>query len=93
MVLALLLCGLLGFLGVHRFYAGKIATGILQLLIMLGVVAWVLVDFPYRNGGLRIGLALVQLLALFTANLWPVLDFYLLLAGKFKDGEGKRIVE
>jgi TM2 domain-containing membrane protein YozV len=40
----LLLCLLLGGLGIHRFYVGKIGTGILMLLTLGGLGIWVLVD-------------------------------------------------
>ncbi len=40
-----LLCFFLGVLGVHRFYVGKIGTGILQLLTLGGLGIWALVDF------------------------------------------------
>jgi TM2 domain-containing membrane protein YozV len=42
---ALLLCFFLGFLGVHRFYVGKIGTGILELLTLGGLGIWVFIDF------------------------------------------------
>ncbi|MCZ8235566.1 MAG: TM2 domain-containing protein [Inhella sp.] len=42
---ALLLCLFVGFLGVHRFYVGKIFTGILQLLTLGGLGIWTLIDF------------------------------------------------
>lgn len=42
---ALLLCFFLGFLGIHRFYVGKIGTGILQLVTFGGFGIWALVDF------------------------------------------------
>jgi TM2 domain-containing membrane protein YozV len=41
---ALLLCLFLGGLGVHRFYTGKIGTGILMILTFGGLGIWVLVD-------------------------------------------------
>lgn len=42
---AFLLCFFLGFLGIHRFYVGKIGTGILQILTLGGLGIWVLIDF------------------------------------------------
>jgi len=41
---ALLLCFLFGVFGVHRFYVGKIGTGILMLITLGGLGIWALVD-------------------------------------------------
>jgi TM2 domain-containing membrane protein YozV len=60
-VAALLLCFFLGSLGVHRFYAGKVGTGILMLISF---------------GGLGI---------------WTIIDFIIIVVGKFTDNQGKLI--
>ena len=39
-----LLCFFLGVLGVHRFYVGKIGTGVLQLITLGGLGIWALID-------------------------------------------------
>jgi TM2 domain-containing membrane protein YozV len=41
---ALLLCLFLGGLGVHRFYVGKIGTGIAMIFTLGGLGIWVLID-------------------------------------------------
>lgn len=56
-----LLCFFLGGIGVHRFYAGKIGTGIVWLLTF---------------GCLGIGV---------------LVDFIMILCGKFKDKDGNAI--
>lgn len=43
-LVTLLLCVFLGGIGVHRFYAGKIGTGILQLITLGGCGIWTLID-------------------------------------------------
>lgn len=41
----LLLCFFLGFLGVHRFYSGSTAIGVVQLLTLGGCGIWTFIDF------------------------------------------------
>jgi TM2 domain-containing membrane protein YozV len=42
---AAILCWFLGIIGVHRFYVGKVGTGIAQIFTLGGLGVWALVDF------------------------------------------------
>ena len=89
----MLLCGIFGTFGAHRFYVGRFFTGLLQLLMFAAAVAWIVVDFPYADGMLRTGTLLGQLLALFAAGLWPLVDFFLIVSSRFSDKAGNKLTE
>ena len=44
-LVALLLCFFLGGIGVHRFYVGKVGTGIAMIFTLGGLGIWTLIDF------------------------------------------------
>jgi hypothetical protein len=43
--MVMLLCFFFGGIGVHRFYLGKIGTGILMIFTLGGLGIWSLIDF------------------------------------------------
>ena len=47
-----LLAWFLGVFGVHRFYLGKIGTGLLMFLTIGGFGIWALIDFIYAVCGI-----------------------------------------
>jgi TM2 domain-containing membrane protein YozV len=77
----ILLCWLFGLLGVHRFYTGKYLTGGLQIF------AWGLAGALSLSKNEIIPIIPISLLLL-----WWVVDVMLIIMGKFKDKEGRPIV-
>jgi TM2 domain-containing membrane protein YozV len=78
----IILCWLLGIFGAHRFYSGKYVTGSLQLggLVLAGVL-------------MLLDAGIFQLLALVGVLLSVVVDFFLIVMGRFTDKEGRPIID
>ena len=77
----LMLCWFLGFLGVHRLYAGKIGSGFLMAYGTLVTILLLLVNVPI---GLITLIAMIGLIA----N-----DFVVIAFGQFSDCYGKCICD
>ncbi len=73
-----LLAFFLGTIGIHRFYTGKTGTGI--VLAVLSVVGWITSIFGF-------GFILIS-----AAGLWVLIDFIMILTGKFTDKYGRPII-
>ncbi len=74
---AALLSFFLGGLGIHRFYVGKVGSGIAMLLLTIfgGILTFVFVG----------------VLMLIAVGIWDLVDFIIILTGSFKDGQGRYI--
>ena len=84
----------LGTIGVHRFYIGRITTGL--LLLLLGIAGWVLIvigvmtaAFTLGLGGL--GIIILGYVLIGAVGLWAFIDFILALVGALKDGKGNPV--
>lgn len=76
-VVAALLNFFLGYLGIHRFYIGKIGTGVIMLILnVLGAAT----TFIF------VGWALIVV-----AGIWDLVDFIKIICGKMTDSNGKII--
>jgi ribosomal protein L40E len=90
MVTAILLGFFLGVFGGHRFYVGKIKTGILMLLT-LGLGIWLANDLSGIFSGnlwtVHIRLVLMWI-TLGGLGIWWIIDFFRIICGSFKDKNG-----
>ena len=50
-LLCILPAWIVGVAGIHRFYLGKIGTGILMLITLGGLGIWTLIDFIFAVSG------------------------------------------
>jgi TM2 domain-containing membrane protein YozV len=69
-----LLAFFLGWLGIHRFYTGKIVTGIVMLV--LGIVGMATVWFVFG------------FIPLVIVGIWVLIDFIMAVSGIFMDSYG-----
>ena len=76
---AALLAFFLGQLGIHRFYVGKVGTGIVMLL--LTIIGYATIAF------------VVGFFVLAAVGIWILVDFIMILMGKFKDKKGLLITK
>ncbi|CAK01264.1 TM2 domain-containing protein [Bartonella tribocorum] len=78
-----LICWFFGCLGIHRFMAGKIATGTVMLVIsILGII----------TGFFTFGVGFVFFI-LFITMPWSFIDFIVILSGYFRDVNGNKITK
>ena len=76
-VVAALLCFFLGWLGVHRFYLGRVGTGVVMLIFtLLGWFTWeILIGFGF--------MAIVAI--------WELIDFIRILCNSLVDTQGRKL--
>lgn len=74
---AALLCFFLGMGGFHRFYLGRVGTGVI-ILLLTGAGAF--------TTGLLFGFGLLGI-----AGLWVVIDFFRILFNGLKDAQGRTL--
>ena len=76
---AALLAWFLGTLGLHRFYIGKVGTGL--LILILGILGWA-TTWVFGFGFIFMVLV----------GIWVFIDFIVILVGSMKDSEGRQIL-
>ncbi len=94
---AFLLAFFFGVFGAHRYYTGKIWTGLLQLGIFVGSTL-LTIAFSMTLGHSPRPIFIMMLMALICSSLaicispiWAVVDWILILCKVFTDGRGRRI--
>ena len=73
-----LLASFLGTLGLHRFYIGKIGSGI--AILLLGILGWA-TTWVFGFGFIFLAIA----------GVWVFIDFIIALFGAMRDSEGRLI--
>ncbi len=87
---AFLLAFFFGVSGAHRFYVGKIRTGLLQLAALGGCVL-LIIACATSNGRGQPVLGILLGFLVCGCGIWATIDWILLVCKAFRDGQGKRI--
>ena len=77
LIVAVLLCLFVGGLGIHRFYLGKVGSGvaILSLYILGLLTVWIVVGFFF----------------FMITSTWAFVDLILILCGSLRDAQGRKL--
>ena len=83
-------------LGAHRFYAGRILSGIIMLLLFLAglfavLCSAIILVASYSQEAIPVMIAGGILLVLL--EIWLLIDIVLALCGRFRDRNGRRITQ
>jgi predicted Ser/Thr protein kinase len=87
---AFLLAFFFGIFGAHRFYVGRIRTGLLQLAGLGGCVIMTIACATLRGDQMAPGILLATFICGCAA--WAAIDWILILCKVFTDGNGRRLV-
>lgn len=96
-IACLLLFLKLGIFGVHRFYAGKIGSGIIMLLLFVTSIICYFYNiwshmvsglYYYNEADTILGVIVISFI---TLTVWWIIDLISILRGKFKDSKGRYI--
>ncbi len=91
-LVALLLCLFVGSLGVHRYYMGRVGSGVAMLLLYFSIFVFLFMgsmrSFPEP---VWIGLLVFGAFALVGYMVWWIIDLISIATGKMKDGEGREL--
>lgn len=88
---AFLLAFFFGYCGVHRFYVGKIRTGILQLAALLSWIPIIVAIVHYREDGEPfLGLLLGSVVV--GGGIWWTVDWILIICKAFTDAQGRKLI-
>ena len=80
---AALLCLFLGGVGAHRFYVGKPGTALIQAILPVAGLFVLIIAAAVDGGGIGLGL-----LMMVGGGSWVIIDFIMILAGRFTDADG-----
>ncbi len=93
-LIALLLCLFLAPLGVHRYYMGRVGSGVAMLLLYFSIFVFLFMgamrSFPEP---VWIGLLVFGAFALVGYMVWWIIDLISIATGKMKDRQGRKLGE
>ena len=94
LAVTLVLCIFLGTLGIHRLYAGKIGTGIVQMVmdVVFGILlATTMIAALAADIGSAVSVGAAAWVLLSALGLWVFVDLIRIVIGRFPDRAGRPI--